>query len=49
MGLINYLTTIRFDIGAARELDADLSAAGVTRPLVVSDAGVVNAGLVGRL
>ncbi len=46
MTLINYLTAIQFDDGAIRELPNELAALGVQRPLLVSDAGVVAAGLV---
>lgn len=49
MGLITYLTTIRFDAGAARDLASDLSALSVQRPLIITDPGVVAAGLIERL
>jgi 4-hydroxybutyrate dehydrogenase len=49
MGLITYLTTIRFDLGAISELRGDMTALGIRRPLVVTDAGVVAAGLVDRV
>jgi alcohol dehydrogenase class IV len=49
MGLITYLTTIRFDAGAARELGSDLTGLNIKRPLVVTDRGVVATGLVERL
>ncbi len=49
MGLITYLTTIRFESGAVKELAADLSGLGITRPLIVTDAGVVAAGLIDRV
>jgi alcohol dehydrogenase class IV len=49
MGLITYLTTIRFDLGAAGELGSDLSGLNIQRPLLVTDRGVVAAGLVERL
>jgi alcohol dehydrogenase class IV len=49
MGLITYLTTIRFDAGASRELGSDLTGLNIKRPLVVTDRGVVAAGLVERL
>ncbi|MFN3686779.1 iron-containing alcohol dehydrogenase [Salinarimonas sp.] len=48
MALITYLTTIRFASGAVAELPADLTELGLRRPLVVTDAGVVRAGLVAR-
>jgi 4-hydroxybutyrate dehydrogenase len=49
MGLITYLTTIRFDAGSARDLASDLSGLSIARPLIVTDAGVVAAGLIDRL
>jgi 4-hydroxybutyrate dehydrogenase len=49
MGLITYLTTIRFDLGASRELPSDMAGLGIARPLVVTDPGVVAAGLVDRV
>ena len=49
MGLITYLTTIRFEAGAARDIGSDLATLKIGRPLVVTDAGVVAAGLVDRL
>ncbi len=49
MGLITYLTTIRFESGAAKDLAADLAGLGISRPLVVTDAGIVAAGLIDRI
>ena len=49
MGLITYLTNVRFDLGAARELESDLSGLGVRRPLIVTDRGIVASGLVERV
>ena len=49
MGLITYLTTIRFDLGAVRELSADMAGLAISRPLLVTDAGVVAAGLANRV
>src|SRR5215216_2489736 len=49
MATINYLTTIEFDRGAIATLPAQLSALGITRPLIVSDPGLVAAGLVDRI
>ncbi|HEX2556220.1 MAG TPA: 4-hydroxybutyrate dehydrogenase, partial [Microvirga sp.] len=46
MGLITYLTTIRFESGAVKDIAADLAGLGIARPLVVTDAGVVAAGLI---
>jgi 4-hydroxybutyrate dehydrogenase len=49
MALISYLTTIRFGFGVLKELPEDMAALGVKRPLVVTDKGIVAAGLVERL
>ncbi len=47
MALINYLTRIQFDFGAVALLPDELHALGVSRPLIVTDAGIAAAGLVG--
>jgi 4-hydroxybutyrate dehydrogenase len=49
MPMINYLTTIRFDFGAINHLGEDMAAAGITRPLLVTDKGVRAVGLAGRV
>ncbi len=49
MGLISYLTTVRFDLGAVADLAGDLTSLKIARPLIVTDAGVVAAGLVERI
>lgn len=49
MAIISYLTTIRFDFGAIQHLAADMAASGITRPLLVTDKGVVAAGLAARI
>ncbi len=48
MALINYITTVRLDFGAVRLLSEDLAASGITRPLVVTDKGVIAAGLLDK-
>ena len=45
MATITYLTTIQFDFGALRLLPAELQRLGIRRPLLVTDRGVVGAGL----
>ncbi len=45
MALISYLTTVRLDAGARRFLAEDLKAAGISRPLMVTDRGVRAVGL----
>jgi alcohol dehydrogenase class IV len=49
MALIGYLARIQFDFGARALLPDELRGLGVTRPLVVTDAGVVAAGLLERV
>jgi alcohol dehydrogenase class IV len=45
MALITYLTRIQFDFGALKLLDAELQLLGLRRPLVITDKGVIAAGL----
>ena len=45
MALISYLTTVRLDAGARHFLADDLKAAGISRPLLVTDRGVRAVGL----
>ncbi len=49
MATISYLTRIQFDFGALKLLPDELAAIGIMRPLIVSDKGVVAAGLVDRV
>ena len=49
MPIITYLTHIRFGYGTLGELPEDLAALGIRRPLIVTDKGIVAAGLVERL
>ncbi|MBV9635970.1 MAG: iron-containing alcohol dehydrogenase, partial [Methylobacteriaceae bacterium] len=49
MPTISYLTTIRFDFGAISGLPDDLRAVGICRPLLVTDRGVIAAGLAERI
>ena len=45
MALIQYLTQSEFDYGALAQLPAHCARAGITRPLIVTDAGVRAAGV----
>lgn len=45
MSVINYLAAIAFDHGARRHLPEAVAAAGIGRPLIVTDAGVKGAGI----
>ncbi|MBM3596777.1 MAG: iron-containing alcohol dehydrogenase [Alphaproteobacteria bacterium] len=49
MAVISYLTTIQFDHGAIRLVPEELRALGITKPLVVTDPGLVKNGLIDRL
>ena len=46
MALITYLTTIKFGFGEIAGIEADLAALGVAKPLIVTDRGIVAAGLI---
>jgi alcohol dehydrogenase class IV len=46
---ISYLTDVWFEAGISSELPAILERFGVTRPLVVTDPGVVEVGIIGQL
>lgn len=45
MAFINFVTQIQFDFGAVRLLKQECERVGITRPLVVTDAGVRAAGV----
>lgn len=49
MALIQYLTAVDFENGALQTLPSALAEIGVHRPLVVTDRGLVQIGLVSRL
>jgi alcohol dehydrogenase class IV len=49
MALITYLTRIQFEFGALKLLESELQLLGIRRPLVVTDKGVVAAGLWGKV
>jgi len=49
MATISYLTRIQFDFGALKVLPEELAGVAIMRPLIVSDKGVVAAGLVERV
>jgi 4-hydroxybutyrate dehydrogenase len=48
MALIAYLTRVQFETGALALLPEELAGLGVRRPLLMSDRGVVEAGIVDR-
>ena len=49
MAPIAYLTTVEFGAGALSTLPDQLTAAGITRPMIVSDRGLAATGLVQRI
>ena len=48
MALIQYITQIQFDFGAVALLRQECQAKGITRPLVVTDAGIRAAGVLDK-
>ena len=46
MALINYITQVQFEFGAVQLLKQECARVGITRPLIITDAGVKAAGLV---
>jgi 4-hydroxybutyrate dehydrogenase len=49
VALITYLTRIQFDFGALKLLEQELALLGMRRPLIVTDKGVIAAGLWARV
>ena len=49
MATITYLTTIQFDFGALSLLPAELKKLGIAHPMLVTDRGVVAAGIAARV
>lgn len=49
MPTITYLTTIHFEMGAVARIRDACTSLGITRPLIVTDKGVVAAGLLSRV
>ena len=49
MPTINYLTRIEFDFGAIAGLGAEIEHLGLKRPLLVTDQGIVEAGILQRV
>ncbi len=49
MATLTYLTTTHFDFGALEMLPKELKKAGITKPFIATDAGLVAAGIVGRI
>ena len=49
MSMISYLTTIRFEFGAIKGIQQDLTELGISKPLIIADEGVAKAGLVAKI
>lgn len=49
MGLINYVTRVQFGYGEIRVLADELRLAGIARPMVVTDKGVLALGVIERI
>lgn len=49
MATIGYLTTTQFDFGAIRLVPGECQRLGIRRPLIVTDRGIVDSGLLGKL
>lgn len=49
MALINYLTPVQFDFGAVQLLPTEIVRLGLRAPLVVTDRGIVQSGLLARI
>jgi alcohol dehydrogenase class IV len=49
MALINYLTTIQFELGAVRLVGQECTRLGIRRPMIVTDKGVRGGGLLDRV
>jgi 4-hydroxybutyrate dehydrogenase len=45
MAIIGYLTTVTFDFGAVKTLQDEINALGIRKPLLITDAGIENAGV----
>jgi 4-hydroxybutyrate dehydrogenase len=45
MAVINYITQIQFDFGAVKLLKAECERVGISKPMIVTDAGVKAAGI----
>jgi alcohol dehydrogenase class IV len=46
---IRYITRVQFDFGALSTLPAELTTAGIQKPLIVTDHGIVACGLIAQL
>lgn len=49
MATINYLTRVEFDFGAVKKCPALAAELGITRPLIITDKGLVELGLIDAL
>ncbi|QDQ86407.1 iron-containing alcohol dehydrogenase [Alcaligenaceae bacterium SJ-26] len=49
MALINYITQVQFGYGSAAQLQEECTRLGIQRPLIVTDGGIRQAGLLDRI
>lgn len=49
MATINYLTTVEFDFGAVAKLADSVRGLGIRKPMLVTDAGLVNGAVMARV
>ena len=49
MATLTYLTTTHFDFGAVKKIPSELRRAGISKPLIATDSGVVAAGLIDKV
>ena len=49
MATLHYITQVNFDFGAAKTLSAECERLGIKRPLIVTDRGVVAAGVIAHV
>jgi alcohol dehydrogenase class IV len=49
MALIQYLNSVHFDFGAVRLLGAEVERLGMQRPFVITDPGIIRAGLLAQM
>ena len=45
MAIIGYLTAVTFDFGAVKTLQNEINSLGIRKPLLITDTGIVNAGI----
>lgn len=49
MPLIQYLAPVHFDFGAIRQLPAEMKRLGIRKPLLITDRGIIQSGILARI